>query len=43
MAAGLTGKLQDTYSTYTAKDDLEKLLIEATNNENWNAANSKLM
>jgi len=26
-----------------AKDELEKVLLEATANENWNIANSKLM
>ena len=26
-----------------AKDDLEKVLIEATANENWNVSNSKLL
>jgi hypothetical protein len=35
--------MADKYSTYMAKDELEKVLIEATANENWNIANSKLM
>jgi len=26
-----------------AKDDLEKVLVEATANENWNISNSKLL
>jgi hypothetical protein len=26
-----------------AKDELEKVLLEATANENWNIANTKLM
>jgi hypothetical protein len=26
-----------------AKDDLEKLLVEATANENWNISNSKML
>ena len=36
-------KAQDQYSTYMAKDDLEKLLVEATANENWNISNSKML
>jgi hypothetical protein len=26
-----------------AKDDLDKLLLEATSNENWNISNTKLL
>ena len=37
------GKMSDTYSTYMAKDDIEKVLVEATANENWNVSNSKLL
>jgi uncharacterized protein YpuA (DUF1002 family) len=36
-------KAQDTYAGYAAKDDIEKLLVEATANENWNLSNSKLL
>ena len=35
--------MTDKYQSYIAKDELEKVLIEATANENWNIANSKLM
>jgi len=34
--------MKDTVSSYTSKSDIEKILIEATGNENWNIANSKL-
>ena len=43
MANNATGKMSDTYSSYMAKDDLEKVLVEATANENWNISNSKLL
>jgi len=33
----------DTYAGYMAKDDLERVLVEATANENWNISNSKLL
>jgi len=36
-------KATDQYSSYMAKDDVEKILVEATSNENWNISNSKLM
>ena len=36
-------KASDSYSTYMAKDDIEKILVEATSNENWNISNSNLM
>ena len=35
-------KMKDTVSSYTAKTEVDKILIEATGNENWNIANSKL-
>ena len=35
--------MTDTYSSYMAKDELEKVLVEATANENWNISNSKLL
>ena len=35
--------MSDTYSGYMAKDDLEKVLVEATANENWNISNTKLL
>ncbi len=35
--------MADSYSTYMAKDDIEKVLVEATANENWNISNSKLL
>ena len=34
--------MKDTVGSYTAKTEVEKILIEATGNENWNIANSKL-
>jgi hypothetical protein len=36
-------KASDTYADYTAKDDIEKTLVEATANENWNLSNTKLL
>lgn len=38
-----TSSVTDKYSTYMAKDELEKSLIEATANENWNISNSKML
>jgi hypothetical protein len=38
-----TSSVTDKYSTYMAKDELEKLLIEATANENWNISNTKML
>jgi len=35
--------MTDSYSSYMAKDELEKVLVEATANENWNIANAKLL
>ena len=37
------GKVTDTYAGYMAKDELEKVMVEATANENWNISNSKLL
>jgi hypothetical protein len=42
-ASGFASKATDTYGHYMAKDDIEKLLVECTANENWNVANSKLL
>jgi len=36
-------KATEQYSSYMAKDELEKLLLEATADENWNISNSKMM
>lgn len=38
-----TSSVSDKYSNFMAKDELEKVLLEATANENWNIANTKLM
>ena len=38
-----TGRVTDSYAGYMAKDELEKVLVEATANENWNISNSKLL
>lgn len=35
-------KVKETVVTYTAKNEVDKILVEATANENWNIANSKL-
>ena len=35
-------KVKETVVTYTSKSELDKVLVEATANENWNIANSKL-
>ena len=35
-------KVKETVVTYTSKSDVDKILIEATANENWNISNSKL-
>ena len=42
-ASGIASKATDTYGHYMAKDDIDKLLVELTANENWNVANSKLL
>lgn len=34
--------MKETATFYTAKSEVDKILIEATANENWNIANSKL-
>ncbi len=36
-------KATDSLSGYMAKDELEKLLVEATANENWNISNTKML
>lgn len=35
-------KVKETVVLHTSKNEIEKILIEATSNENWNIANSKL-
>jgi hypothetical protein len=35
-------KVKETVVTYTSKSEVDKILIEATSNENWNVPNSKL-
>lgn len=35
-------KMKETVVSYTSKSEVDKILIEATANENWNIANSKL-
>ncbi len=35
-------KMKETVVTYTSRNEVDKLLIEATANENWNISNSKL-
>ena len=35
-------KVKETVVTYTSRSEVDKILIEATANENWNVANSKL-
>jgi hypothetical protein len=34
--------MKETVNFYIAKDEVDKILIEATANENWNISNSKL-
>ena len=34
--------MKETVVTYTSKSEVDKLLIEATADENWNISNSKL-
>ncbi len=36
-------KATESVITYMAKDELDKLLIEATANENWNISNTKML
>ncbi len=36
------GNLKDKGSSYMAQPEYKKILTEATSNENWNIANSKL-
>ena len=35
-------KVKETVVSYTARSEIDKVLIEATANENWNVPNSKL-
>lgn len=35
-------KVKETVVTYTSRSEVDKILIEATANENWNVPNSKL-
>ena len=41
-AMSMKEKVKETVVTYTSNNEIEKILIEATSNENWNIANSKL-
>jgi len=41
--AGVASKASDKYAGYMAKDDLERALVEATANENWNVSNTLLL
>ena len=34
--------MKETVVSYTSRSEIEKILIEATANENWNISNSKL-
>jgi hypothetical protein len=34
--------MKDTVATYTTTNELDKVLLEATANENWNLSNTKL-
>ena len=35
-------KVKETVVSYTSRSEIDKILIEATANENWNVPNSKL-
>ena len=35
-------KMKETVVSYTSRSELDKILIEATANENWNISNTKL-
>lgn len=35
-------KVKETVVSYVSRSDVDKILIEATANENWNIQNSKL-
>lgn len=35
-------KVKETIVSYTSRNEIDKILIEATANENWNISNSKL-
>jgi len=41
-AYSMKEKVRDTVGSYTARTEVDKLLIEATANENWNVSNTKL-
>jgi len=34
--------MKETVISYTSRNEIDKILIEATSNENWNISNSKL-
>lgn len=34
--------MKDTVATYTTTNEIDKILIEATANENWNMSNTKM-
>ena len=34
--------MKETVVSYTSRNEVDKLLIEATANENWNISNTKL-
>ena len=34
--------MKETVTAYTSRDEIDKILVEATANENWNISNSKL-
>jgi len=39
--SSVTARVSDSYSFYMAKDEVSKILIEATANESWETSNSK--
>jgi hypothetical protein len=41
-AFSMKEKVKETVVSYTARSEVDKILIEATANENWNIPNSKL-
>ncbi|CDW78484.1 UNKNOWN [Stylonychia lemnae] len=42
LAYSMKEKVKETVVVYTSRNEIDKLLVEATANENWNIANSKL-
>lgn len=42
-ASSVQTRLGETYTSYTSKDAIEQLLIEATSNDQWSVSNQKLM